>query len=316
MSMADERPGRAIYSTGRGGAGNLMKSPTRGQDLDAQPGVERGRELSPHPVGEKVTHSGRGGAGNIHRSASRSRTREQLNKEEKEAAEEALLQEKLVAERRGRQAVEGGFSTGRGGAGNIERSKSRSRSAIRNPLGGSVAGKDDQSSLAPTVSHTPTQQTHHTVGHTGRGGFGNIQEERGDSIDLEKEEARQKYEKEVIAKHQAGEANQPFTSGKGGAGNMHTHDSTHPDLANLSLEEREAHARVHAHDRDHYVNTGRGGAGNMIPPHHSKEHSPADGDRGRGRSSDGHKGGMFGNVLRSLSRATGREKSVDGRRND
>ncbi|WWC68080.1 uncharacterized protein I206_101999 [Kwoniella pini CBS 10737] len=315
MSMADERPGRAIYSTGRGGAGNLMKSPTRGQDLEAQPGVERGRELSPHPVGELVTHSGRGGAGNIHRSASRSRTREQINKDEKEAAEEAILQEKLVAERRGRQAVEGGFSTGRGGAGNIERSKSRSRSAIRNPLGGSVAGKDDYSSLAPTVSHTPTSNTQHTIGHSGRGGFGNIQEERGDSIDLEKEQARQRYEREVIAKHQAEEANQPFTSGMGGAGNLHTHDTNHPDFANLSLEEREAHAKVHAHDGEHYVNTGRGGAGNMKPP--SKEHSPApDVDRGRGRSSDGHKGGVFGNVLRSISRATGREKSVDGRRND
>ncbi|WVW78294.1 hypothetical protein I302_100248 [Kwoniella bestiolae CBS 10118] len=303
MSMADERPGRAIYSTGRGGAGNLMKSPTRGQDFDAQPGVERGRELSPHPVDEKITHSGRGGAGNIHRSTSRSRTREQ----EKQDAQEALLQEKMIAERRGRQAVEGGFSTGRGGAGNIERSKSRSRSAVRG--GASIAGKDDSSSLAPTVSHR--------VHGTGRGGFGNILEEGKNSLDLEKEDARRKYEEEVIARHQAGEANQPYTSGKGGAGNLHTHDPTHadPDLANLSLEEREAHARVHAHDKQHYVNTGRGGAGNMIPPH--KEHSPApDGDRGRGRSSDGHKGGVIGNVLRSISRATGREKSVDGRRND
>ncbi|WWD00739.1 hypothetical protein V866_007674 [Kwoniella sp. B9012] len=308
MSMADERPGRAIYSTGRGGAGNLMKSPTRGQDLDAQPGAERGRELSPHPIDEKITHSGRGGAGNIHRSTSRSRTREQ----EKKDVEEALLQEKLVAERRGRQAFEGGFSTGRGGAGNIERSKSRSRSAIR---GGSasVAGKDDSTSLAPTVSHKTA------VHGTGRGGFGNIQEERdrGDasSLDLEKEEARKKYEQDVIARHQAEEANQPYTSGKGGAGNLHSHDANHPDMANLSLEEREAHARLHAQDGKHYVNTGRGGAGNMIPPH--KEHSPApDGDRGRGRSADGNKHGVLGNVLRSISRATGREKSADGRRKD
>ncbi|WWC86765.1 uncharacterized protein L201_001644 [Kwoniella dendrophila CBS 6074] len=322
MTMAEERPGRAIYSTGRGGAGNLMKSPTRGQDMDVLPGIERGRELSPHPDGEKVTHSGRGGAGNIHRSASRSRTREQINRDTKEAAEEAILQEQLIVERRGRQIAEGtGISHGRGGAGNIDRSQSRSRSAVRNGgRGGGVPGKDDFSSLAPTISQTTTIN-HNTNGNgvggnlhtTGRGGFGNIQEERN-SIDLEKEEANKKYEADVLAKHQAGEANHVLPSGRGGAGNLHTHDPNHPDLAKLSLEEREAHSRIHANERQHYVNTGRGGAGNMIPP--KKDHSPAgvDGDRGRGRNSDGHKGGVLGNVLRSISRATGRDKSVDGRR--
>ncbi|WVQ98206.1 hypothetical protein IAU59_005328 [Kwoniella sp. CBS 9459] len=296
MSMADERPGRAIYSTGRGGAGNLIQSPSRGQDPEAAPGVERGRELSPHPVGEKITHSGRGGAGNI-RPSSQSRTRADLNAEEREEA----LQEKLIADRRGRQAIEGAFSTGRGGVGNINRSKSRSRSAVRN--------REDGASLAPTVSNVHT---------TGRGGFGNITEERGDSVDLEKEAAQNRYEADVLARHKAAESNQPYMSGKGGAGNLHSHDPSLVPMEDLTLEEREAHDKLHARDRAQFRSGGRGGAGNMIP---NKEQSPGpagtDGDRGRGRhegSADGHKGGMFGNVLRSLSRAAGRERSTDGRR--
>ncbi|WVR04745.1 hypothetical protein IAU60_001756 [Kwoniella sp. DSM 27419] len=287
MSMADDRASRPIYSTGRGGAGNLMKSPTRGHDFDAAPGVERGRELSPHPVGEQITHSGRGGIGNIRRADSASRTRADLAADEKEDA----LQEKLIAERRGRQAVEGGYSTGRGGVGNISRSKSRSRSAAR------VGGREDGVGATPSHMHA-----------SGRGGFGNITEERGDSIDLEKEAAHKQYEADVLAKHRAAEANQPHSTGKGGAGNLHVGNGTHePD--NSSLEEREAYAKVQAQERGHYVNHGRGGAGNMTL---AKDHADGD-DRGRGRA-DGHKGGVLGNVLRSISRATGRDRSTDGRR--
>jgi len=74
---------------------------------------------------------------------------------------------------------------------------------------------------------------------------------------------------------------------------------THLDISTLTLEEREAYAKVHARDKEHGHSSGKGGAGNI-------QHSPArveDGDRGRE-----HKG-VFGSVLRSLSRATGREKS-------
>lgn len=103
-----------------------------------------------------MIHSGRGGAGNIR---SPSRTRDVAHE-----AKEDALQARLVAEERGRQA-EGNFSTGRGGAGNISRSKSRSRSAVR-----------DVRESTPDA----TRRTEMRSG--GRGGWGNIREER-DSID-------------------------------------------------------------------------------------------------------------------------------------
>jgi hypothetical protein len=49
------------------------------------------------------------------------------------------------------------------------------------------------------------------------------------------------------------------------------------------------------------------GAGNIHTP---KEHSPAEGERGRGDQKHGH-GGVLGSVFRSLSRAAGRDKSSD-----
>lgn len=101
-----------------------------------------------------MIHSGRGGAGNIR---SPSRGPQATIAEEREDA----LQARLVAEERGRQA-HGNFSTGRGGVGNISRSKSRSRSAVR----------DSDS------ARTPAPAGDFKSG--GRGGWGNIREERHD----------------------------------------------------------------------------------------------------------------------------------------
>lgn len=73
--------GRELFSTGRGGAGNIHGSPSRGADgsqtrggynYEASP-APRGRE--PAPGVEHITHVGRGGAGNI-REASRPRESE------------------------------------------------------------------------------------------------------------------------------------------------------------------------------------------------------------------------------------------------
>ena len=109
-----------------------------------------------------MVHSGRGGAGNI-RSPSRE-PRDRAN----EQAEDAL-QARLIAEERGRaQAV---LSTGRGGVGNIAggRSKSRSRSAVRD-------GRDESVARKAGDRHG-----------SGRGGWGNINEERDrDSMEEEK----------------------------------------------------------------------------------------------------------------------------------
>jgi len=188
-------------STGRGGAGNLIRSPSRGVDPDVQVGAERGRSardqsldrvslfgcaltsLISHGYGAdlQVIHSGRGGAGNI-----RSPSRNPSERIAEERAEEDL-QDRLIAESRGRQ-TDANFSTGRGGAGNISRSKSRSRSAVRGPS---------------------TPQATGTVHASGRGGFGNIEETR-ESMDEEKREAMAKYEREVVAKHKAENGGKPL----------------------------------------------------------------------------------------------------------
>lgn len=120
----------------------------------------------------QVTHSGRGGAGNI-RPSSHSRTRKDIKQE----AEEEALQEQLIADARGRQA-EQAFSTGRGGVGNI--SRSRSRSNARTPRGESSTRREG------SALGLGRRTTRDTV-TTGRGGFGNISEEREkNSIELEK----------------------------------------------------------------------------------------------------------------------------------
>lgn len=123
-----------------------------------------------HGLIQQVIASGRGGAGNI-----RSPSRTPAERIAEDKAEDDL-QDRLIAESRGRQ-TDAAFSTGRGGVGNIGRSQSRSRSAVRN------------NGAAP-------------VSVSGRGGFGNIEEQR-ESMDDEKREALAKYEKDVMAKHKA-----------------------------------------------------------------------------------------------------------------
>lgn len=279
MADVESQRGRQnIVSTGRGGAGNLIRSPSRGVDADTAPGQERGREFARDHSIDRVVASGRGGAGNI-RSPSR-------DPKQREVAErEAALQDKLIAESRGRQ--EGAVhSTGRGGAGNFNRSTSRNR--------------DRDASVTRSASGTPNGKREGSVAPefraTGRGGFGNIQEERN-SLEVEKDEAARAYERQIMAEHRNGEFGKLHSSGKGGAGNMTDKAITEADLAKMTLEEREAHEKVHAHER-HVVAGGRGGAGNI--------HLQPDGERGRGAktgSNGSGGGGMFGSVMRSLSRA-------------
>jgi hypothetical protein len=135
----------------------------------------------------QATHAGRGGAGNI-RSPSRDPTRNRLDE-----AQEDALQEKLIAERRGRQA-DAPFSSGRGGAGNISdvNSRSRSRSAARGE---------------PAPRETSTTRAGNGLNRysSGRGGYGNIAEEKGED-DLLKLAQEQRYEAEVKRKYDEGEA--------------------------------------------------------------------------------------------------------------
>jgi hypothetical protein len=132
----------------------MTSSPHRGEDIEG--GQERGREIRDKSI-DRVTHSGRGGAGNI-RSPSRQREQAAPILEDEDEA----LQEKLIAERRGREQ-DLPVSTGRGGAGNMGNSRSRSRSRLGR--GADVEIGKNQAS--------------------GRGGWGNIQEQHREE-DLEK----------------------------------------------------------------------------------------------------------------------------------
>jgi len=107
---------RHLISTGRGGAGNMMRSPSRDpseiaaehrQELDLERSISRSRS------GERNTsrvRMGRGGAGNI-----RSPSREPQSKIDADKAFEAKVIKDQLAREEGHK-----HSYGRGGAGNIK----------------------------------------------------------------------------------------------------------------------------------------------------------------------------------------------------
>ncbi|KAG8716399.1 hypothetical protein FRC11_013382 [Ceratobasidium sp. 423] len=159
--------GREFQSTGRGGAGNIVRSESVSRTREDTLSQERGREILP---ANRVTHSGRGGAGNI-RSPSR----------DPEADMRALSREREIIEDH-RRSEEGQIhSTGRGGYGNMDRSRSRSREPSK------------------------------TVHSSGRGGFGNISAGDGHGLENLEEEGRAARHAQVPEFH---------SSGRGGAGNV------------------------------------------------------------------------------------------------
>ncbi|CAK9786914.1 hypothetical protein CC85DRAFT_296853 [Cutaneotrichosporon oleaginosum] len=290
--MNDEHRGRdPLISTGRGGAGNIVRELSRGPD-DALAGVERGREIRDRSV-DRATHSGRGGAGNI-----RSPSRDPKSQAICEAQEDAL-QDALIAERRGR-AENQTFTTGRGGAGNIE-NRSRSRSAVRDVR--DVASPSPASPLARVGSSSRTRagrDESRTRGfHAGRGGYGNITEEATEE-ELARRRQEELYEAQVKKKYEEGEPAPLKTTGRGGAGSV-AQDLAPVDLDKLTLEEREARDKFYKDEIKQPIRGGRGGAGNIVPREE------------RGRESSGHQhtastGSVFGSMLRSLSRAARGEK--------
>ncbi|CDU24524.1 uncharacterized protein SPSC_04025 [Sporisorium scitamineum] len=128
----DERGRDPFIATGRGGAGNIIRSPSRSRDRS-------GNAIPPETVAaaslpHHMISSGRGGAGNV-----RSPSRDPLDR--KKAAEAQAREDKLQEEYR-QHDVKAVHSTGRGGAGNIagaEEERGRGRDS-NGSTGGGVAG--------------------------------------------------------------------------------------------------------------------------------------------------------------------------------
>jgi len=205
MADRSRSRGREWQSTGRGGAGNFIRSESvsRARE-DGTPGQERGREILP---ANKVTHSGRGGAGNI-RSPSRN----------PEDDIRALSREREIIESHRQSEEDHVQSTGRGGFGNMDRSRSRDRnpststphegvhSSGRGGLGNIAHG--DGHHLAGLEEEERAQHAHPPESHlSGRGGAGNLLPGAGPAP-------------EHVTRSHTPESAQLRSTGRGGAGNI------------------------------------------------------------------------------------------------
>jgi len=237
--MADNRSlsrGRDFVSTGRGGGGNFVRSESVSRTRREDDGDERGREL--FVPTDKVTHAGRGGQGNI-RSPSRDANKEAADR----AYEEEILRQRR--EQRAGQPV----SSGRGGSGNISRSRSReprtSESGVRTSIG----------NIFRSRSREPRASTESGVG---RGGAGNIDEARHYPHLGQGELGKLDEEERIDALKHGGKVQVQInghhlhSSGRGGEGNMTDLESYGPTTTKLAPPA----PGVVSHG-------GRGGAGNI-----------------------------------------------------
>ncbi|KAF7979457.1 hypothetical protein HWV62_42265 [Athelia sp. TMB] len=236
--------GRDLISTGRGGAGNIVRSPSRDVEIESKGHVNSA------DVASRALSTGRGGAGNIRSPSRDSPTRGRYDNhtaallaESGAAAVDAFTQSangavdkgsleyerEVLARHREAEARKGIQSTGRGGAGNIlpshtpspNRSGSRSRSRAPNP---------------PPVHST------------GRGGAGNLH--AGGASDAALEQLDE-HERLSLA-HDGG----VHSTGRGGRANLT------PALAPGPNGDLEGHH--HAHPDGALESSGRGGAGNIL----------------------------------------------------
>ncbi|EJT99166.1 hypothetical protein DACRYDRAFT_23786 [Dacryopinax primogenitus] len=207
-SRSRTRPDGPVVSTGRGGAGNMV--PKSQESLEQ---VDEPRGRNPISTSERITHSGRGGAGNIR---SPSRDPEARKREAAENAAEAAI----VTEHAAKDT--GVHSSGRGGWGNISRSKSPAANRI--PLvssgrGGAgnvhaVGELPDGHAIAEEDSHVIADHKVHEHGiihSTGRGGGGNIL--TGDPVVPGSEHTEQVHATSDLEHH-------AHSTGRGGAGNI------------------------------------------------------------------------------------------------
>jgi len=230
----------ALISTGRGGAGNIMRSPSR--DI----GPESRGHVNSDNIAARALSTGRGGAGNI-RSTSRdgradSRISSILPDQATEYEREVLQK---YADARDEVHV-----TGRGGLGNISGSRSRSRSkgpglhsSGRGGAGNIMHGLGDPE-IAEILDDKERLKHVHADGihSTGRGGIANVTTAHGPGIE----------------KVQHLEA--PFqSSGRGGAGNIRSRSaSREPGSRNPSKDKHPvshlwnkiSHPHPHGHSPD------------------------------------------------------------------
>ncbi|KZP20938.1 hypothetical protein FIBSPDRAFT_931954 [Athelia psychrophila] len=210
--------GRDLISTGRGGAGNIVRSPSRDFDPDSKGHVNSAE------VASRALSTGRGGASNIRGpSASRDspthgRT-DGANGVDKDSVE---YEREVLARHREAEARKGVQSTGRGGAGNIlpshtpspHRSTSRSRapptvhSTGRGGAGNLLAGGPNDAALEQLDEHERLGVRHSVdaVHSAGRGGLANLAP--GPQDDLEGHRHHPKGQSHLES------------SGRGGAGNI------------------------------------------------------------------------------------------------
>jgi len=132
-------------------------------------------------------------------------------------------------------------SSGRGGAGNIDRSRSRDPTYKNKPHQGGIVGN-----LVDRISHDDSTE-HHT---TGRGGYGNAHD--GGPPDAYKAERGEEEERNTY-KHSVDDAG-AHSSYRGGYGNT----STAPGTGGYDTK-----APHHDTSEHNTYATGRGGAGNI-----------------------------------------------------
>ncbi|KAI6142750.1 hypothetical protein BKA82DRAFT_1000164 [Pisolithus tinctorius] len=205
----------AFQSSGRGGAGNIRRS---SQSREPRPfdGPEdfshtRGREPAVHP--DRVYSVGRGGAGNMR---SPSRDPGAVRPVHEDVIAESPYEQRILREHAAAEVV---HSSGRGGAGNITRSRSRSRgpglvlhSTGRGGAGNMLTG-DGRSSEA--LDQEERKKHHHPEGihSTGRGGVANM---------------TGAHDPEVESTHHHAHPGEYLSSGRGGAGNIRTPSQSRP----------------------------------------------------------------------------------------
>jgi len=145
--------GREAFSTGRGGIGNIRQpssTPSTGSECGPDDfSVTRGRELISNP--KEVFSTGRGGAGNI-RSPSRNI--------QKSPASPGVDEDVIKEYKKSQEGTPS--SSGRGGLGNINRS--RSRDPTSNPIvhssGEGGVGTIEDGSVAESVEEHELKNLH------------------------------------------------------------------------------------------------------------------------------------------------------------